>query len=65
MTVTPHIVEDILKVYTKNLVSGRSKAGKDAPRRPPQDVVTISEDGRRRMIERLKSEAIEYLKSKG
>lgn len=66
MTLTSQMVENILKIYSKNLVSGNKlPTGNNIKELPPQDVVTISEDGKRRIMERFKDEAIKRLKSKG
>jgi len=66
MTLTSQMVEDILKIYSNNLVSGNKlPTGHAIKELPPQDVVIISEDGKRRIMERFKDEAIKRLKSKG
>ncbi|MFQ5329563.1 MAG: hypothetical protein ACE5D4_06195 [Thermodesulfobacteriota bacterium] len=68
MTITSQI-DSILKIYNRELASGkeRSKHDKVTPGRVEQggqeDSVTISEEGKRRIMERLKGEVLDYLLS--
>ncbi len=66
MTIQSHLINTILKIYTKHLDTGPS-ARRVRVDGPPasEDVVTISEEGKKRMLERLKEEAIGRLKSSG
>lgn len=67
MTITSSLVENVLKVYTKQLSDRRISLHDTTYKKEElsQDTVTISEAGKRRIIERLKSEAVENLRSKG
>jgi len=68
MTVTAQI-DGILKIYNRELASGReqSKQSKVQVGSMEQDVqedsVTISEEGKRRIMDQLKGEVLDYLLS--
>jgi hypothetical protein len=68
MTITSQI-DGILKIYNKELASGKeqSKYGKvtlgKAEQGGQEDSVTISDEGKRRIMDRLKGEVLDYLLS--
>ncbi len=64
MTVSAQIVRNVLKVYSKEMTPEKPQCAKNNKSEQTQDIVVISKDGRKRMMERLKSEAIEHLKLK-
>lgn len=64
MTIQSHLIDTILKVYTKHLETSPShKKTRMRETSGSEDIVTISEEGRKRMFERLREEAIGRLKS--
>ena len=65
MTVSSHIVENIIKVYTRHLLSERKNQEKNIKNESLQDIVTISDEGKKRIMEKVKNEIIEHIKSKG
>ncbi len=64
MTVSAQIVRNMLKVYSKEITPEKPRCAKPNKSEQTQDIVVISKDGRKRMMERLKNEAIEHLKLK-
>ncbi|MBI5598592.1 MAG: hypothetical protein HY890_02510 [Deltaproteobacteria bacterium] len=64
MTITSNIIESILKLSGGDAVSERAEERVNAPRALSEDVVTISEEGRKRIMERLKHDVVEHLGSK-
>ncbi len=66
MALNANIIENILKQYTNNIAFEGGKLRKPASEDElVQDSVKISENGKKRIMEKLKDEAIEHLKSKG
>ena len=64
MTVSAQIVRNMLKIYSKDTTPEKPQCARKNKSEQTQDIVAISKDGRKRMMERLKNEAIEYLKLK-
>ena len=65
MTIQSHLINTILKVYTKHLDTSPQRKERREAGPGLEDVVTISEEGKKRMLERLREEAIGRLKSSG
>ncbi len=68
MAVTAQI-EGVLKIYNKELVSDKQQSRQSkieqgkTERSEQEDTVAISDEGKRRIMERLKGEVLDYLLS--
>jgi len=65
MTITSHIINNILKVYSENFVGERVHPGDEPQRQSSEDIVTLSEEGKKLIMERLKNKVVEDIRSKG
>jgi len=65
MTIPALITKNILDLYSNHIPSGKTPFRNSASNIRTEDIATISEEGKKQMMERLKNEAIEHLVSKG
>lgn len=64
MTITSQIIENILKAYTKSIEPQRTYSKDEHQKQSLPDTFTLSDEGKKRVMERLKIEAMENLKAK-
>lgn len=65
MTVPSPIAKNIMEMYNKHLSYGKTILKHNSPSAKSDDIATISEEGKKQIMERLKNEAMAYLVSKG
>ncbi|MBI5681937.1 MAG: hypothetical protein HZC45_02010 [Deltaproteobacteria bacterium] len=65
MTVPSPITKNILELYNRHISPGKTIPNNNSYSAPSKDIATISEEGKKHIMERLKNEAISHLVSKG
>ncbi|MBI5327224.1 MAG: hypothetical protein HZB80_02880 [Deltaproteobacteria bacterium] len=66
MTIPAIVTKNILDMYGHHILSGKKHSINSASNNiKTEDTAIISEEGKKKMMERLKNEAIEHLVSKG